>query len=148
MIGAARAAMAAERAEPTGIAWGTVRTTTGTGDLTLSAVAPVGAALVLAVARAGAIADTFQVNTAGWAPRHGPVDQGTARRLYIWTARHTGSLATSVTATRTSGTNLWRATLAVVWNADYDTSAAAATANSTSHTIPSVNTTAAGDLGL
>jgi hypothetical protein len=147
------AASTARRSEPTTIRWGTVRSGNGTGDIVMSAVAPVGAALVLAVCRASSGAEpantnTFDVSTTGWTLRQGPIDAGTARRLYIWTARNTGSLATTVTATKTAGILDFRAMLAVVWNADYDISAAGAVATSTTPNIPTVTTTAAGDVGI
>lgn len=81
------------------------------------------------------------VPPAGWTERVGPTDNGTDRRLYLWT-RESASDGADYTFTRT-GASAARVTILSISGGDYDTVTSGTNASGTSHTIPSVTTSTA-----
>jgi len=83
---------------------------------------------------------------AAWTLRVGPIDNGTDRRLYLWT-RVASSEGADYTFTRT-GASAARVTILSFSGGAYDTATSGTNASGTSHTIPSVTTTVANCLAV
>lgn len=119
---------------------------TATGAGTVAPSVPTGTAdgdvLVAYGTIVGTSANTQTLTApAGWTLRAGPIDSGTDRRAYTWTKDASGESGSySFTKVGASGA---RVTVLAVSGGDYDAIATGTNASGTSHTIPTVTTTAA-----